>query len=454
MSSPPSSSPPVVALLGIPNAGKSTLFNRLLGQRRALVADVPGTTRDRIYARWRVEGKSCLLCDTGGFAGSNPVEMEEEIQRQTFTAVDEARVIVLVVDGRSGPTAGDRDLAHRLRPLADQVVVAWNKADHPSLALQAPEAFELGLGEAIPVSAEHGIGIADLSQAIARKLPETVSAPQDDRETISVAIVGRPNVGKSSLVNRLCGSARVTVSSTPGTTRDAIDTDVLRGGRSYRFVDTAGIRRPGRAGRLEGLGILMAKRAIERADVVLALFDAAEGLVSQDLTVAGLAETSGRSVVFVANKWDLATDKEIRFKALQQEIRARLRFARFAPLITISALEGQRVDSLYTLIDRVYEAGEITISTPRLNKFLTAFRRGSPEGAAGPKLRYLTQIGTRPPSFLAFGPAAGKLHPSEINRLENRLRDEFSIGPTPIRLRFRADRSQDRPMARRRPSSR
>lgn len=441
----PSNRPPVVALLGIPNAGKSTLFNRLIGERRALVADIPGTTRDRIYARWRAEGKPCLLCDTGGFAGTGPADMQEEILRQTFTAVEEATVIVLVLDGRIGPTAGDREIAARLRPLADHVVVAWNKADHPALALQATEAFELGLGEAVPVSAEHGLGMADLAHAIGRRLPESVSLETDPRDEIRVAIVGRPNVGKSSLLNRLCGADRVTVAAEPGTTRDAIDTEVIRQGRSYRFVDTAGIRRAGRASRLESLGILMAKRAIERADVVLVVFDAAEGLVSQDLTVAGLAEASVRAAVFVANKWDLVPDKEERIKALEQEIQARLRFARFAPLVTISALGGRRVDSLYALIDRVYKAGDVTISTPRLNRFLVAFRRGTTEGRSGPKLRYLTQTGVRPPSFLAFGPAAGTLHPSEIRRLENRLREEFDIGPTPIRIRFRTDRSPTRP---------
>jgi len=260
---------PIVALLGVPNVGKSTLFNRLLGERRALVADQPGTTRDRIYAPWRASGKTCLLCDTGGFVGPGAEGLQEEIERQTFIAVEEADVIVLVVDGRAGVTAGDRDLAVRLRSASDRVLLAWNKADDPRLAQQATEGFELGLGEPIPVSAEHGLGIADLIDAISGRIPEETSGlPASPGERIRVAIVGRPNVGKSSLLNRLCGADRVTVAAEPGTTRDTVDTEVIRRGRLYRFVDTAGIRRPSRAvGRVETLGVLMAKRAVSRAEL-------------------------------------------------------------------------------------------------------------------------------------------------------------------------------------------
>lgn len=432
--------PAVVTLLGVPNAGKSTLFNRLLGHRRAIVTDRPGTTRDRIYAPWRAVGKACLLCDTGGVAGLRPEGLQEEILRQTFIAVDEAEVVALVLDGRAGVTAGDRDLAQRLRGLADRVVVVWNKADSPRAAMGAAEAFELGLGEPVCVSAEHGLGIADLVEAIAARLPEEAGlAPARPGEEIHVAIVGRPNVGKSSLLNRLCGEARVSVGEAPGTTRDAIDTDVIRGDRRYRFVDTAGIRRGSRAtGKVEQLGAMVARRSIARADLALVVFDASSGLVSQDLAVAGLVEESGRGAVLVANKWDLVEDKDERLKALQREAHARLRFSRFSPLVTISALEGQRVPALYQYMDRVREASEVTIPTPKLNRFLAAYRAS---GDPRHKLRYITQVGTRPPSFMVFGSSGGARAPhiSEVRRLENRLREEFAIGPTPLRIRFRLD---------------
>ena len=447
---------PIVALLGVPNAGKSTLFNRLIGERRALVAEIPGTTRDRLYAPWRVGSRPCILCDTGGIGGSSGEILQAEIERQTLMAVREASVVVLVLDGKAGLTAGDRELASRLRPLADRVIVAWNKADSPARASHAPEAFELGLGDPIPVSAEHGLGVADLVEAVALKLPAAAQgdAPADEREgqdveeEIRVAIVGRPNVGKSSLLNRLCGDVRVTVAPEPGTTRDPVDTEVVRAGRRYRFVDTAGIRRPSRTqGPLDQLGVMMAKRAVARADVALVLFDAPQGLVSQDLAVAGFVEDSGRGAVLVANKWDLVQDKEAWIKTLQRSARARLRMASYAPFVTLSALGGQRVESLYPIIDTVFEAGDVTIPTPRLNTFLTHFRtRGD---AKGPRLRYLTQIGVRPPRFLAFGPDAGKLHFSEVRRLENRLRETFDIGPTPLQVRFRSEKPRT-PGARRR----
>jgi GTP-binding protein len=477
MSTSPSPKPvqrPVVALLGVPNAGKSTLFNRLLGERRALVTDIPGTTRDRIYGRWRAEGKACLLCDTGGFVGNaerprgrdarasrepdgfGPVAMQEEIERQTFVAVHEAHVVVLVLDGRAGLTAGERELAARLRPIASRVLLVWNKMDDPRREDDASEAFELGLGEPIPLSAEHGIGVADLAEAIAARLPEdTAHIPLDDGEEIRVAIVGRPNVGKSSLLNRLVGAERVTVAAEPGTTRDTVDTDITRSGRVYRFLDTAGIRRPSRVtGDVERLGILMAKRAIARADVALCLFDASEGIVAQDLTVAGLVVDSGRGAILVGNKWDLVEDRAEAFKELKKDADARLRFSKWSPFVTISALEGQRVDNVFDLIDRVHAAGDVTIPTPRLNRFLTDFRAGYDNVTRGPKLRYLTQVGVRPPTFLAFGPAAGLLHFSEVRRLENRIREEFDIGPTPIRIRFRRDEARKaRGEARKRPRS-
>jgi GTP-binding protein len=435
---------PVVALVGVPNAGKSTLFNRLLGERRALVADIPGTTRDRIQTRWRAAGKPCLLCDTGGYAGRGVEELALEIERQTFAAIEEATVIVLVLDGRTGLTAGDRELASRLRPVSDRIVVAWNKADEPRRAAQATEAFELGFGEPVAVSAEHGLGTADLVEAIAGKLPgEAVEGPPDPGEEIRIAIVGRPNVGKSSLLNRLCGASRVTVAAEPGTTRDTVDTEVERDGRLYRFVDTAGIRRPSRlSGPLERLGVMMARRAIQRADVALVLFDASEGIVAGDLSVMGIVEESGRGAVLVANKWDLVEDKEERIKLLKREAEARMRFARHAPFVTISAKSGQRAEGLYPLIDEVNRAADITISTPRLNRFLTSWRAGGENRASGPRFLYLTQVGTRPPRFVAFGTGAEKVHFSEARHLENRLREEFGIGPTPIRITFRSERKE------------
>ena len=436
---------PVVTLLGIPNAGKSTIFNRLLGERRALVTDLPGTTRDRIYARWRAAGKLCLLCDTGGVSDLRAEGLQEEIRRQTFIAVEEAQVVVLVLDALAGLTAGDRELAGSLRPISDRVLVAWNKSDVPFRAEEAAEGYELGLGEPLPISAEHGLGIADLVDAIATRLPVVEEEGPGPEDEIRVAIVGRPNVGKSSLLNRLCGEARVSVSPAPGTTRDAVDTEVIRGNRLYRFVDTAGIRRPSRTtGKVERLGVMAARRAIERADVALVLFDASEGLVSQDLAVAGLVEESGKGAVLVANKWDLVADKDERLKALRTSALSRFRFARFAPMVTVSALDGRRAASLYPFVDRVYEAAGALIPTPKLNRFLATFRAS---GDARWTPRYITQIGVRPPTFLVFvssGRAPAHPHVSLVRRMENSLRLEFGIGPTPIRLRFRKEERRPR----------
>jgi GTP-binding protein len=442
---------PVVTILGVPNAGKSTLFNRLLGERRAIVTDLPGTTRDRIYARWRAGGKACLLCDTGGVADFQAEGLVAEIRRQTFIAVDEAAVVLLVLDARAGLTGADLDLAERLRPLAGRTLLVWNKSDSPRTALGAPEAFALGLGEAIPVSAEHGLGIADLVEAVAARLPaEAADLPPQPGEEIRVAIVGRPNVGKSSLLNRLCGEDRSSVGSEPGTTRDAVDTEVLAGGRVYRFVDTAGLRKPGRArGKVESLGLLYAKRSLSRSDVALVVFDAAEGLVSQDFAVAGLVEESGKGAVFVANKWDIVPDKDARLKQLSKEACARFRFARVAPIVSVSALRGLRVPVLFRFVDEVYAAGGITITTPRLNRFLETMR-GS--GAAPWGLRYMTQVATHPPTFLLIGSTAGRPADPGVSgrrRIENRLREAFGIGATPLRLRFRAD-PQGRARGRRR----
>jgi len=428
---------PLATLVGAPNVGKSTLFNRLVGRRRAIVTDRPGITRDRIYGSVRSGGRLFSICDTGGLLPGRTDEIAALVRKQTEEAIGESHLLIFVVDGRTGLTPLDEQLARLLRERGRPVLVAVNKMDDPgSHSTDSAEYHRLGFGSPVPISAEHGLGIADLLSRIEEMLgplPEDAAAEREAE--IRVAVVGRPNVGKSSLVNRMLRSERVTVSEIPGTTRDAVDTLIARGEKRYRIIDTAGIRRKGKTIELaDKLSVIVARKSLENADVVLLVLEATSPLTAQDMTIAGYAVESHRPFAIVMNKWDLAVEPEEAASVLKKQVSARFRFARYAPLLMVSAATGLRVERLFGVIDEIDAAARIRLPTRELNQFL---REG---GAAGPgvSLLYMTQTGTRPPSFLIFANDASRVHFSIRRRIENRLRERFNIGPTPVVIRIRS----------------
>ena len=440
-------SAPLVAIVGAPNVGKSTLFNRLVRERRAIVTDEPGVTRDRLYGELELGGRRIRIVDTGGLAPGLEQPFAEEIARQAERAMDEASCLLLVVDGRAGATALDRELAAHLRRRGVPIVLVANKLDTPSLAALAHELFDLGLGEPQPVSAEHGLGIDALIERLeavleleGRPAPE---APAEGPRPLAVAIVGRPNVGKSSLLNRLVGEERAMVSEVPGTTRDSVDTLIEVGSRSYRLIDTAGIRRRGRAiSRAERSSVARAHRNIERCDVAVLVLDATEPFGAQDAHIAGYVAAGFKPLIVALNKWDLVAERESQARQRTEEVRARLRFAKQAPLLLISARTGQRVARIFGLASELHEAAGIRVATPEVNRMLQELGLAAGEpGPAGPRLYYATQTGIHPPSFVVFCNDPRRVHFSLRRRLENSLRERFAFDGAPIRLSFRARRT-------------
>jgi len=460
-----SASKPTLVIVGRPNVGKSTLFNRLTGTRRSIVTNEPGITRDRIHgsATWR--GRTFEVVDTGGLVPEAKAAIPQEIMRQARVAIDSAARLIFVVDARDGLTPLDSELARLLRKTGKPILVAANKADTGAqLALAAP--FYSIADEVFPISGEHGTGVDDLLDAATADFSESAGAAPE--EETQIAIIGRPNVGKSTLLNRLTGSDRAIVSPEPGTTRDAVDLVVERGGRNYRFVDTAGIRRKGKTNLIaEKLSVIMARKHLESADLALLVMDASVGVTAGDLTIGGYAHESGRSVILVMNKWDLALEaarekvraeaRESRAKGktaknvgvehsisdparLAQEyerlVRERFKFLDYAPVIFLSALTGQRAGAIYGLIDRVAEARRRRVPTGELNRWLTTLdlSRGTSPGARRIKIFYITQASSSPPTFVLFTNQTRKLHFSFERFLENRLREKFDYIGTPIRF--------------------
>ena len=492
---------PSLVIVGRPNVGKSTLFNRLTGTRRSIVTDEPGITRDRIYGRGTWRGRPFEVVDTGGMLPEDKADIPREILRQADVAIAGATVLVLVADARAGLMPLDAELARRLRRTGKPLVVAANKVDTAKNVTLAAAFYELG-ADVFPVSAEHGTGVDDLLDAVTKGFPQIAEAPEGaaldesrveseaQRET-QVAIIGRPNVGKSTLLNALVGAERSIVSAEPGTTRDAVDTQVLRGEKNYRFIDTAGIRRKGKTHLFaEKLSVIMARKHLERADVALVIADAAAGVSAGDATIAGYAHESGRSVIVVMNKWDLALEKarqaaeaakkvqitpgkgvqgrtgkgvqlrpgkgaDKRLGRGQRDavrnvsadparlaadyetlIRDRLKFLPYAPIIYISALTGERVEKLYALIDKVAQARRRRISTGELNRWLAGvdLARGTSPSSHRVKIFYITQASSSPPTFILFTNQREKLHFSYERFLENRLREEFDFTGSPIRF--------------------
>jgi GTPase len=439
----------LVAIVGRPNVGKSTLFNRLIGERRAIVGDEPGITRDRIYGEVEWSGKTFSLIDTGGIIPDDDAVIPANIFKQAGVAIDEAQVLVWVVDARIGITQLDEELAGLLRGTGKPVLVAANKVDSASLEDEKGEFYGFGFDEVLAVSAEQGMGIGELLDAVVESLGDEDSNQSAElerpRETL-LAIVGRPNVGKSSLLNRLLGEERVIVSPVAGTTRDSIDTLLDTKDGRLRLIDTAGIRRKGKTDEMaEKLSVVMARKSLDRADVAIVVIDAVEGVTALDATIAGYAVEAGCSIIIAVNKWDAVENKETGTPfEFERKLRERMKFLEWAPVITISALDGQRVDRIVSLVYRANEARHRRIPTAKLNEFFEK-AIAQPRGKVAPapakgglsrlRVQYLTQISVRPPTFVVFT-AGGKpgLHFSYQRYLQNRLREEFDFFATPLRL--------------------
>ncbi len=435
---------PVVAVVGRPNVGKSTLFNRLIGSRKAIVRDTPGVTRDRIHGTCEFGGWRATIIDTGGLDPSSDEPLAAQVRKQVLAAIAEADALVFVVDGREGLTPLDEEVARLLRRVAKPVLVAVNKVDVHGHEAAAAEAYGLGMDPVLPVSAEHGRGVAELIEALAMRLPVPPGEAADEAGPLRIAVVGRPNVGKSSLVNAIAGQDRVVVHAEPGTTRDAVDTLVTVGERPYVLVDTAGLKRKGRTvGALDKLAAVMARRSLERADLALVVLDGSEGVTTQDARIAGYAEAAGRAVVLVVNKWDLVGTAD-RAPELVRTLRERLPFLAHAPVVFTSARTGSGLRELFDTIDRVAVGYAREVSTGELNRVLTtAVTRRPPAGVHGKTLKiyYGTQTGTRPPTFLLFVNDPAALHFSYERYLVSALREAFGFSGCALRLRLRRRRS-------------
>ena len=434
---------PVVAIVGRPNVGKSTLFNRLIGSRKAIVRDTPGVTRDRIHGTCEFGGWRATVIDTGGLDPTSDEPLTAQVRKQVLAAIAEADALVFVIDGREGVTPLDHEVVRLLRRVAKPVLVAVNKVDAKGHEAAAAEVYGLGMDPVLLVSAEHGRGVAELIEALAMRLPAPPSAEDEEAGPIRIAVVGRPNVGKSSLVNAIAGQERVVVHTEPGTTRDAVDTLVTVEGRPYILVDTAGLRRKGRTeGALDKLSAVMARRSLQRADLALVVLDAAEGVTTQDARIAGYAEAAGRAVVLVVNKWDLVGTAD-RAPELVRSLRERLPFLTHAPVVFTSARAGTGLRELFETIDRVALDYAKEISTGELNRVLiAAVERRPPPGFHGKtlKLFYGTQTATRPPTFLLFVNDPAALHFSYERYLVSALRERFGLAGCAVRLRLRRRR--------------
>lgn len=437
MSSPASDEPlPTVVIVGRPNVGKSTLFNAILGDRRSIVGDEPGITRDRIYGEAEYRGKKFGLIDTGGIVPNDQQLIPSQILKQAQVALDLASHIVYVIDGRTEITAADRDLAQLLRPLNKPLTLAVNKIDAKVRESLVPEFYSLGLGDPYAISAEHRLGLDTLLEHVTEPFPrepeieETETREEEDKATrrIKVAIIGRPNVGKSTMLNALVGAERAIVSPVAGTTRDAVDESVREGNTTYRFVDTAGIRRKGRTTEMtEKLSVVMARRHIRMANVVLLMIDATDGVVASDATIAGYAHEEGRAVIIVVNKWDLAEQAGKGKRAFLEELRYQLKFLEYAPVLFASAKNAEGIRRIFSQIRRSFEAASKRVGTGELNRFVESLKLDTEI-----KIYYMTQASIRPPTFVVFTDKADKMHFSIERALINRLREQFGFDGTPL----------------------
>ncbi len=432
---------PVVAVVGRPNVGKSTLFNKLIGQRLSIVKDTPGVTRDRIFAECEWCGRKFMLADTGGIEPRSDDVILSQMRRQAQLAIEQADVIVLVTDLRAGVTANDADVAVMLQKSGKPVVLCVNKCDTPGeIPAEFYEFYNLGLGDPIAVSSVHGHGTGDLLDAVTALLPPD-EEEDEEREIIRVAIIGKPNAGKSSLVNRIAGEERTIVSDIAGTTRDAVDTPIHNAHGDFVFIDTAGLRRRSRVDdAIEKYSVLRAEMAVERADVCVILIDGVEGFTEQDSKVAGIAHEQGKACIIAVNKWDAVEKDDKTMDRMRKKLMEDFSFMGYAPFIFLSAKTGQRVDRLFDLIKYVYQQNSMRISTGMLNDVLAqATARVQPPTDKGRRLRiyYITQPSTRPPTFVCFVNRADLFHFSYQRYLENQIRETFGLEGTPVRFVIR-----------------
>lgn len=445
---------PIVAIVGRPNVGKSSLFNRFVGERRSIVEDLPGTTRDRLYGTTDWNGREFIIIDTAGLMFEEEddtlplVEIARRTREQAKLAINEADAVIFLVDAVEGLTTADSDVADILRLTNKPVVLGANKCDNKERTLDAVEFYALNLGEPIPLSAYHGIGTGDLLDRLVEELPP---GPDDEEEEtdIKIAIVGRPNVGKSSLLNKLIGQQRSVVSAVPGTTRDSIDTELIFDEQRVTLIDTAGIRRRGRIDRgIEQYSVIRALRAIERCDVALLLIDATEGVTAQDAHIAGMVLQEKKSIAILVNKWDVVIKDNDTFNDFSRDVRQALNFIDYAPLIFISAQTGQRVDQVLPLALEINDERHKRISTSQLNELLrhavqehppTSIKKG-----AHLRLFYITQPQAAPPVFLVFTNDAEQVHWGYARYLENTLRDRYGFLGTPLTVVFRSREDKDK----------
>lgn len=433
---------PIVAIVGRPNVGKSTLFNKLIGERRSIVEDTPGVTRDRIYGETEWCGKRLIVIDTGGIEPKTDDIILKQMRFQAEVAIESADVIVFMCDVRTGLTADDRDIAVMLQKSGKPIVPCINKCDSVGgLPFEFYEFYELGFEcEPIAVSSIHGSGTGDLLDAVLQKLPENIGEDEDD-DSIKVAVIGKPNAGKSSIINKIIGQNRLIVSDIAGTTRDAVDTHVEIDGAKFTFIDTAGIRRASRINdKIEKYSVLRAHMAVERADVCLIMIDAGTGITEQDEKIAGIAHEAGKASVVVVNKWDSIEKDNSTVNHFNERIRTSIAYMPYAPIVYVSALTGQRISTLFDHIKYVYNQSTTRISTGMLNDVLSeATMKVQPPSDKGRRLKiyYMTQISVAPPTFVIFCNDADLFHFSYQRYIENALRQTFGFSGTPIRLIIR-----------------
>jgi GTP-binding protein len=437
---------PVVAIVGRPNVGKSTIFNRIIGDRLAIVEDKPGVTRDRIYGSAEWNGKPFSIVDTGGIEIDAGDEIMRSVRAQAELAIDEADTIVFMVDGKAGLTHADEEVARLLFRSGKPVVVAVNKVDNPGRADMIYEFYSLGFGDPIPISGAHGTGIGDLLDRVAEALPEPEGEEYED-DVIRVALIGRPNVGKSSLVNAILGEERVIVSDVAGTTRDAIDTPFEKDGQKFVLIDTAGMRKRGKIYETtEKYSVLRSLKAIERADVVLVLINAEEGIIEQDKHIAGYAHEAGKASVLVVNKWDAIEKDDKTMRQFELRIRDQFQFMDYAPIVFLSAKTKQRLHKLLPVVEHVAEQHAMRVQTHLLNDIVAdAVAVNPPPTDKGKRLRinYATQVAVKPPTIVLFVNDPELMHFSYSRYLENKIREAFAFEGTPIRIIVRKKSDED-----------
>lgn len=432
---------PVVTIVGRPNVGKSTLFNRIAGKRISITEDTPGVTRDRIYAECEWLDKHFTLIDTGGIEPNTTDTIFSQMRIQAEIAIDMADVVLFMVDGKEGVTAADMEVAHMLRKAKKETILVVNKMDKFVNDNNVYEFYNLGIGEPISVSSSEALGIGDLLDEVINKFDESLDMDDDD-DSIKIAVIGKPNAGKSSIINRIIGENRVIVSDIPGTTRDAIDTRFEADGNKYTLIDTAGIRKKSKVSEsVEKYSVLRAFTAVERADICILVIDADKGVTEQDVRIAGYSHDSNKGMIIVINKWDLIEKNNNTFKEFQEEVRKSLAYATYAPIMTVSALTGQRVNKILDEVNEVYSFRNLRVSTGVLNDIITeAVLMNQPRMVKGKRLKlyYGTQVAVNPPKFLIFVNDSSIVHFSYERYMENKIRESFEYKGTPIVIEFRS----------------